>query len=83
MAIFDKEATFYDNWYKTTLGEFVDKVETECAFGLLSLTEGGKIIDIGCGTGNFSIKLAKKHYEVVGIDISKNMLDIARKKVEC
>ena len=28
MAIFDKEATFYDNWYKTTLGEFVDKVET-------------------------------------------------------
>lgn len=83
MAIFDKEATFYDNWYKTKLGEFVDKVETECAFSLLSLSEGSKIIDVGCGTGNFSIKLAKKHYDVVGIDISKTMLDIARKKVEC
>ena len=28
MAVFDKEAIHYDQWYKSKLGNFVDKVET-------------------------------------------------------
>ncbi|MFW5749613.1 MAG: class I SAM-dependent methyltransferase, partial [Halanaerobium sp.] len=39
-------------------------------------------LDIGCGTGNFSIKLAKKGCQVTGIDISQPMLDKAAEKAE-
>lgn len=37
-------------------------------------------MDVGCGTGNFSLKLAKLGYSVTGIDISDKMLEVARKK---
>lgn len=40
-----------------------------------------KIIDIGCGTGNISIPLSKRGYEMIGIDISSEMLAIARHKM--
>ncbi|TCS85230.1 methyltransferase family protein, partial [Keratinibaculum paraultunense] len=39
-------------------------------------------MDVGCGTGNFSIKLAKMGCEVVGIDVSKEMLKVAEEKAK-
>lgn len=41
-----------------------------------------KILDIACGTGNQSIDFAKKGFEVVGIDLSSDMLKYARKKIK-
>lgn len=82
MAIFDKEAKEYDNWYKSKLGEFVDKVETDSAFSLYKPTPGMKILDVGCGTGNFSIKLAEMGCKVIGIDKSGEMLSQAKEKAK-
>lgn len=81
MAIFDKEAKIYDEWYKSKLGNFVDEVETRCVFDLFKAKKGMKVLDVGCGTGNFSIKLAKMGCEVVGIDVSEEMLKVAEAKV--
>lgn len=39
------------------------------------------LLDIGMGTGTFAILAAKKGTKVVGIDNSKKMLNIARKKI--
>lgn len=39
-----------------------------------------KILDIGTGTGFLSIMLAEMRYEVVGLDISEEMMERARKK---
>jgi len=39
-----------------------------------------KVLDVACGTGSQSIALARRNFEVVGIDLSKQMLDIAKKK---
>lgn len=82
MAIFDREASHYDKWYETKMGSYVDKVETDCALNLFKVKKGMKILDIGCGTGNFSIKLAKMGCKVVGIDISEEMLNIAEEKAK-
>jgi demethylmenaquinone methyltransferase/2-methoxy-6-polyprenyl-1,4-benzoquinol methylase len=43
--------------------------------------EGMKVLDMGCGTGSLAVKAAKKGAEVVGIDISQEMLSIAAEKV--
>jgi 2-polyprenyl-3-methyl-5-hydroxy-6-metoxy-1,4-benzoquinol methylase len=37
-----------------------------------------RILDIGCGTGLHDIELSKLGYDVVGIDISEDMINVAR-----
>ncbi|MGQ9818675.1 MAG: class I SAM-dependent methyltransferase [Candidatus Kapaibacteriales bacterium] len=82
MAIFDNEAEIYNKWYTMPLGKFVDEVETRAIMELLSPQSGEKILDVGCGTGNYSIKIARLGANVIGIDCSEPMLKIARKKAE-
>lgn len=38
------------------------------------------ICDLACGTGNFTIEFAKRGYNMTGVDISVDMLNIAKKK---
>jgi ubiquinone/menaquinone biosynthesis C-methylase UbiE len=40
-----------------------------------------KILDVGCGTGNHAFPLAKRGYEVTGVDRSGDMLANARSKL--
>ena len=40
------------------------------------------ILDLGCGTGGHLIPLAKRGYQVTGVDRSEYMLKCARKKIE-
>jgi ubiquinone/menaquinone biosynthesis C-methylase UbiE len=40
----------------------------------------GRVADLGCGTGSLAVLLATHGYEVSGLDISGNMLDLARAK---
>jgi ubiquinone/menaquinone biosynthesis C-methylase UbiE len=46
------------------------------------MSEGNRALDIGCGTGSLAIACARRGGQVTGIDISPQMLDIARRKVE-
>jgi len=44
----------------------------------------GLVLDLGCGTGSLCIELSKKGYEMIGIDLSLDMLACARQKaLEC
>ena len=38
------------------------------------------MLDLACGTGEFSVAFARKGVEVIGVDISEDMLSIAREK---
>jgi SAM-dependent methyltransferase len=40
-----------------------------------------KILDVGCGTGGHLVHLARRGYEVVGIDKSEHMVQIAEEKI--
>ena len=42
---------------------------------------GGSILDLACGTGNISLELLKRGYNVTGVDISADMLSEADKKL--
>ena len=53
--------------------------------GLLSILRQGKIlgglvIDLGCGSGLWAHELSKAGYDVLGIDQSAAMIQIAKKK---
>jgi 2-polyprenyl-3-methyl-5-hydroxy-6-metoxy-1,4-benzoquinol methylase len=45
----------------------------------LGLPLGSRILDVGCGTGRHAIELARRGYDVTGIDISAGMLSEAEK----
>lgn len=38
------------------------------------------LLDVGCGTGSHSIPLAGRGYEVTGVDLSPDMVELARRK---
>ena len=40
------------------------------------------IAELGCGTGNITERLAKEGYDMIGIDISEDMLSVARAKAD-
>lgn len=40
------------------------------------------VCDLACGTGNMTIPLARRGYDMTGIDVSEEMLNIARNKAE-
>ncbi len=45
----------------------------------LNLEKGARALDIGCGAGLTSVELLKRGHKVVAIDVSENMVDLARK----
>lgn len=44
------------------------------------LARGPQVLDLGCGTGNVTFRLAARGFQVTGVDLSTEMLDIARRK---
>jgi ubiquinone/menaquinone biosynthesis C-methylase UbiE len=77
MAIYNKIGKSYDLTRKAD-PEIVDKI-----YNLLNLgVEPGKakILDIGCGSGNYTIALKNKGLDIEGVDISQEMLTKARSK---
>ncbi len=41
-----------------------------------------RILDVGCGTGNYSMELSRRGHKVVGIDFSPSMLNRAQQKMD-
>jgi ubiquinone/menaquinone biosynthesis C-methylase UbiE len=80
MALFDKSAVTYDQWCSTPLGGYVDRLEKQMLTELANPKPGESVIDLGCGTGIYSILFARQGLTVTGIDASGEMLNHARNK---
>ena len=46
------------------------------------VTRGQRVLDIGCGTGALTLRLALRGAQVRGIDVNPEMLAIARRRLE-
>lgn len=70
--------------------EFYDALTANVSYDTVSqvlsslLTRYGKsrglLLDLACGTGSVSVRLAEKGYEVIGVDLSPEMLSEAQNK---
>jgi len=49
---------------------------------LLALEKGAKILDLCCGIGRHSLELARRGYQVVGVDLTEEYLAKARRQAE-
>ena len=67
---FDGHAHEYmRQWYTQNWQQEVDFLEQE-----LDIASGGRILDVGCGTGRHAVELARRGYQVTGLDFSAGML---------
>lgn len=77
--MYDRWARYYDTIYRD-LVDYEDDVDfLEAVFRRYGATPRS-ILDLGCGTGNHDFPLARRGYQVTGLDQNPRMLSIARKK---
>lgn len=81
-ALFDSKAETYDGWYMTPLGAYEDELESALVFKHVGAVRGKTVLDVGCGTGLYSIRLSESGADVTAVDISSKMIEIARRKAQ-
>ncbi|HEU4944195.1 MAG TPA: methyltransferase domain-containing protein, partial [Solirubrobacterales bacterium] len=75
-SAFPPEETLKRPWADRT-GAEVDR-----ALAMLGAQGGERVLDMACGTGRHSLELARRGHEVVGVDISPDLLAIAEADAE-
>ena len=76
----------YEDVYEAALAAGVDRYNNppEANFGDLFihslLPSSGRVLDLGCGEGLYSLLFAAEGYEIVGIDISSSAVKWARRR---
>ncbi len=72
-------ARFYDRSMDVDYEEWVTYL---LALGLRHHHLPSKILDLGCGTGNLTLPLARRGYELTGVDLSQEMVAVATRKAQ-
>jgi SAM-dependent methyltransferase len=78
----DRIAARYDNIYDDPYWEFHDRITWNHIKPLLPKDPGAPVMDLGCGTGKWGLKLLKAGYPTSFTDLSVKMLDEVRKKLD-
>ena len=77
-SYYDMIAAEYDWKYQNAQLVYMRRIEWQL---LEQHLWEGHILDVGCGTGNQTLWLASRGNEVIGLDISPTIIQIARKKI--
>ena len=71
------------DWYDNTVEDadsYQQKVLLPNLLRIVAPKNGVKILDVGCGTGVFARAFAEKGASVLGVDLGKELIDVANKK---
>lgn len=71
-----QEAQFYD----IAVSDWPGEIDFYRAMAIEIKKQGGTILEVGCGTGRVTLRLAHEDVPIVGLDFSPDMLAIARQK---
>jgi SAM-dependent methyltransferase len=58
------------------------KDEVEKVINLLGIKQGAHVLDLGCGVGRHSLELARRGFQVTGVDRTRSYLDKAIARAE-
>jgi len=73
MSAYDKIARLYDPWSRSVVEDVAFYVDE-------AVRSGGPVLELGVGTGRIAVPIAAAGIEVVGVDLSAGMLDVARER---
>jgi len=82
MNVFTKQdvAANYDQYYQTEIGKKVSQIEENLFNDLLTNIPKTDMLELGCGTGQWTEYFIKKGFKLTGIDVSDEMLKFAHSK---
>jgi SAM-dependent methyltransferase len=66
--------------YTSAADSFSDNVERPAISRLIGDVAGARILDLGCGSGPYSVWLAEQGAHVVGLDLSQTMVSLASER---
>ncbi|MBP5972728.1 class I SAM-dependent methyltransferase [Brasilonema sp. CT11] len=75
MSIFNNYARYYDILYRDK--DYVGETKFIQQLIQTHAPNAQKILELGCGTGNHAVLLAKEGYQIHGVDLSQEMLQKA------
>jgi SAM-dependent methyltransferase len=75
MSAYDAIARIYDPWSVTV-------VEDVPFYLAEAKKSGGPVLELGVGSGRIAVPIAAAGIEVVGVDLSAGMLEVARERAE-
>ena len=76
---YDNFSRFYD--MLTDNVEYEKRADYFCRLLSMCGIKEGILLDLGCGTGSVSVKMAEKGFDVIGVDSSIGMLNAAQQKM--
>ncbi len=79
-AAYGRFAGYYDFIYHDLVDYVEDVRFLEAVFHRWMKEKPRTILDLGCGTGNHDLPLARRGYRVTGLDLSPHQLAMARRK---
>ena len=82
--LFDHQAGQYDDCYRLRTACGAQKVErkTHLLIDFGRIKRGCRVLELGCGTGAYTEELARTGAEVFAVDLSRNMLNIAKHSLD-
>lgn len=70
----------YRAWRASDLGRITDRIEEKLILGLIGPVEGKCVLDVGCGDGVLSVRLARVGADVTGVDADPHAVAAARER---
>lgn len=82
------------SWYDELFNQDYDRVyfpaftpernlaEADFIESVLLMPKGGQVLDLACGHGRHAIELAKRGYQVMGLDLSSRFIEMARQAAQ-